>query len=52
MLEEVITAKSKSKKNGKIEKADILEIAVNKMKEMTIVPRRMSFQSTSFSYYN
>jgi hypothetical protein len=39
LLEEVITAKSKTKKNGKIEKADILEIAVNRMKEMKFVPR-------------
>ena len=39
LLEEVISAKSKTKKNGKIEKADILEIAVSKMREMTVSPR-------------
>lgn len=46
LLEEVIIVKSKTKKSGKIEKADILEIAVNKMKEMAIIPRG-SFCSVS-----
>ena len=35
MLEEMIAVKSKTKKSGKVEKADILEIAVNKMRELT-----------------
>lgn len=46
-MHEVIAAKSKTKKNGKIEKADILEIAVNKMREMENPPRGQYFCNIS-----
>lgn len=50
LLQEVITMKSKTKKSGKIEKADILEIAVNKMKEMAIIPRGSFYQFAATSH--